>query len=218
MTEIQFTPSQMRAIHEKNKTLIVSAGAGSGKTTVLTRRLLRLLTEGADINDFLVVTFTNAAASSLKDKLYALLLAESAKNPGDKRLIRALYALPSAKISTIHSFCLELIKANFAALSLAPTLRIVDEAEGEILLENTLEELIDEGFEKEDPDFLTLCDAFSGEKNLDAFKSTVIQVYKKYRAFPFWEDLARQSGKSELEMAETAGKRAFSPPGKGRHF
>lgn len=205
--DVKFTPAQQKAINTRNKTLLVSAGAGSGKTTVLTRRILERIREGVNINDILVVTFTNAAAASMKDKLYNTLLEELAKNPSDRKLVYTIYNLPSAKISTIHSFCLDLISTNFAALSLPPAMRVADAAESQILLDTCLEDLIDKSFENDDKGFLTLCDAFAGEKNLDGLKSIATSIYKKFRAFPYWKNCISKAVEEEEAQLEGAGEK-----------
>ncbi|MDD4124545.1 MAG: UvrD-helicase domain-containing protein [Eubacteriales bacterium] len=216
--EVAFTPAQNDAIATRGKTLLVSAGAGSGKTTVLTRRIIESIKRGTDINDLLVVTFTNAAAASLKDKLYSSLLAESAENPSNRRLIHTIYNIPSAKISTIHSFCLDLIRNNFARLSLPPSMRVADKAESGILLETCLEDLTDESFESGDESFITLCDAFAGEKSLDGFKETVHAVYNRYLAFPFWKRYIGDAVERETVRVRLAEEHGFMNTAAGREI
>lgn len=217
-SEVSFTPSQLNAINTKDKTLLVSAGAGSGKTTVLTKRIIESIKAGTDINSLLVVTFTKAAAATMKDRIYSALLEELAANPSDKRMVHTIYNIPSAKISTIHAFCLDLVSKNFSVLSLPPSMRVADKAESEILLDTCLEDLIDNSFEDEDSDFLTLCDAFSGEKSLDRFKETVIAVYKKYLAFPFWKEYVAKTAQSETRQAESAKEEGIMSTGAGREI
>lgn len=206
--DIRFSPSQEAAIRTEGKTLIVSAGAGSGKTTVMTQRILEHVKAGTDVSDILVVTFTKAAAANMKAKLYAALLAESAKDPSNARLTRNICRISSAKISTVSSFCLDIVRSNFEALSLPPSVRVADEAEGGILLDECIEKCIDEGFESEDAGFIRLCDAFTGEKSLGEFKKTVKTAYDKYRAFPFWKDhvtKADERMRREVEKAKANG-------------
>lgn len=114
MGEINWTAAQRQAIEADNCSVAVSAAAGSGKTAVLTRRIIERVCSGkADLSRMLVVTFTRAAAAELVSRIGEELSNENAKNPGDRRIARQLLLLPSAKICTIDSFCLDLIRDNF---------------------------------------------------------------------------------------------------------
>ncbi|MFA6730447.1 MAG: UvrD-helicase domain-containing protein [Eubacteriales bacterium] len=211
-SKFNFTPDQLSAINAEDKTLIVSAGAGSGKTTVLTQRVIETVKKGVDITEILVTTFTKAAAADIKDKLYSSVVAALAENPSDGRLSRALYLLPSAKISTIHSFCLDIVRTNFASLSIPPSLRVADDAESGMILENCLEDLIDDMFENQpegENTFIEMCDAFAGEKDLNKLKTTVLDVYRKYRAFPFWKRFISESGERAEAQLVLASEKGF---------
>jgi len=167
---MEFTTAQQAAIDDRSGSLLLSAGAGSGKTAVLTTRLISRLTDGkdnAEITDFLVVTFTKAAARELKERLRKSLTEEIAKNIGNKKAIRQLTKLPLAKISTIHSFCLDLISRHFQELSLPPRIRVSDDAEASILREEILLSLVEEKYESADSDkcFLKAVEVFSGSKS-----------------------------------------------------
>ena len=111
-----WTDSQRDAIHKSGCQLLVAAGAGSGKTSVLTQRILEKLKSGKDIKDFLVVTFTVASAEDMKEKLRKKLFEEYSTNPENKHLSNQIAKLPFARISTITSFCLDLVKKNFTSL------------------------------------------------------------------------------------------------------
>ena len=159
--EIEFSRSQIDAIDASDKTLVVSAGAGSGKTTVLTERILRRLIAGTDITEILVVTFLRSAALSLRTHLYDALTAYAVSHPQDAHITRSIYMLPAARISTVDSFCLDIVRDNFNALSLPPALRVIDGCENEILTENCVDRLIDAKLASEDEDFLALCGNFA---------------------------------------------------------
>ena len=127
-----WTEGQLRAINERGCDLLVSAGAGSGKTAVLTERIIRRLTDETDpgeITRMLVVTFTKAAAGELKERIGAAVAEALAKQPKNKRLARQLTALDRAKISTIHSFCLDILRENPDSSELSAGFRIADAAE-----------------------------------------------------------------------------------------
>lgn len=142
----RWTDEQLSAINTRDKTLLVSAAAGSGKTATLTERIIRSLTDKdspMDIDSILVVTFTNAAAGELRAKISRALTRAVEENPEDKHLKRQLYLLPSAKIRTIDSFCNEILRANCDRVGLTPGYRIADTAECELLAISIIEGLIE---------------------------------------------------------------------------
>ena len=181
MTMNDFTVKQRQAISTRNKDLLVSAGAGSGKTTVLTRRLIERIKSGESVTDFLVVTFMKAAAADVKSKLYNALLEESALDPDNKHLFRQSLLVSEANICTISSYCLNLVKENFALLGISPHVRVVDEVEEAMLLRRVTEELISKGYESGDEEFLVLADNFTGDKSDDSFAETAIKLYNTLR-------------------------------------
>lgn len=136
MGERRWTEEQLSAINTRNKTLLVSAAAGSGKTATLTERIIRSLTDEEnpqDIEGLLVVTYTTAAAAELRAKLSKALSEAVEKNPENKRLERQLFMLPSAKISTIDSFLGEILRQNCDRVGITPNYRIAEGAECELL-------------------------------------------------------------------------------------
>ena len=142
----RWTDEQLCAINTRDKTLLVSAAAGSGKTATLTERIIRSLTDEnapMDIDSILVVTFTNAAAGELRAKISKALTKAVEQNPEDKHLKRQLYLLPAAKIRTIDSFCNEILRANCDRVGLSPGYRIADTAECELLAISIIEGLIE---------------------------------------------------------------------------
>ncbi|MBQ2768314.1 MAG: UvrD-helicase domain-containing protein [Clostridia bacterium] len=163
----KWTPEQLSAIETRDKTLLVSAAAGSGKTTVLTERLIRLLTapeNPASLDRMLIVTFTRAAAAELRQRISAALGEALAADPTNRHLHRQLLALSSAKISTIHAYCLELIRANFQRLGLPAQFRVADEAEIRVLSRSLMNDLIAERYAA-DIAFGSLADHFTGARN-----------------------------------------------------
>lgn len=176
MAETRWTDEQLSAIETRDKTLLVSAAAGSGKTATLTERIIRsLLDESAPMNidSLLVVTFTNAAASELRLKISRALSAAVEKNPENKHLKRQLYLLPSAKIRTIDSFCNEILRANCDRVGLSPSYRIADGAECELLAISILEGLIEVVYNGDAPEiaspseFEELCDCLTDSKRTE---------------------------------------------------
>ena len=150
----KWTPSQEAAMGLRGKTLLVSAAAGSGKTSVLTERIIRTLLDPdhpADLSKMLVVTFTRAAAAELKSRIAEALSAALAANPGDKHLSSQLFLLGSAQISTIDSFFQKIVRANFDVLGLPASFRIASESEIKPIAMEILDNLITEFYEKNEP-------------------------------------------------------------------
>ena len=132
----KFTPQQQAAIDTRDKTLLVSAAAGSGKTATLTQRIIASLLDEenpADISELLIVTFTNAAVGELKERIGKAIRAALAEHPENQRLQRQLLLLPSATICTIDAFCNQVLRANTGAVGIPPNYRIADAAEAELL-------------------------------------------------------------------------------------
>ena len=168
-----WTKAQSEAISDRGHDLLVSAGAGSGKTAVLTERIIRRLTDREnplDITRMLIVTFTKAAASELKERISSALSDAAAENPSDWRLTRQLFALERAQICTIHSFCLDLLRENFSNVGLRADFRIADDAEIKLLESGLMNELIEDCYSGniengyEIADFEDLADSLTGTK------------------------------------------------------
>ena len=170
MAETRWTDQQLSAINTRDKTLLVSAAAGSGKTATLTERIIRSLTDPVspmNIDSILVVTFTKAAAGELRAKISRALNKAVEENPTNAHLKRQLYLLPSAKIRTIDSFCNEILRANCDRVGLTPGFRIADGAECELMAISIIEGLIESVYNGEEPDiaspaeFEELCDCLT---------------------------------------------------------
>lgn len=186
MAEIKLTENQRIAVTDKSGTLLVAAAAGSGKTAILTRRLIDRLCSpdcSEDISKYLVVTFTKAATGELRERLYKALSEYVRSNPNNARARRQLSLIGLAKISTIHSFCLDIIKSNFQALSLPSVLRMGEETETNVLLRTTFEELIAEKYESADTNtlFIKAVEVLSSAKSDEKFVEALLQLYKKLR-------------------------------------
>ena len=186
MADTRWTDEQLSAIETRDKTLLVSAAAGSGKTATLTERIIRsLLDEGAPMNidSMLVVTFTNAAASELRAKISRALTAAVEKNPENKHLSRQLYLLPLAKIRTIDSFCNEILRANCDRVGLSPSYRIADTAEIELLAISILEGLIEAVYNGLIPEvaspeeFEELCDCLTDSKRTEELSEVLRYIH-----------------------------------------
>lgn len=172
---MKWTAEQQRAIESRGKDLLVSAAAGSGKTAVLTARILRLLEEGHGLEEFLVITFTNASAKDMKEKLRRGLLERSRGKQGDK-MLRELKKLPQAQISTIHAFCSSIIKEHFYELDLDPGFRIASQGELSLLSEESMEEIFNDAYMNKEPVFLDLLQIFGTQRSDQGLRQVVAQI------------------------------------------
>lgn len=182
----KFTEEQRLAIDTRDKTLLVSAAAGSGKTATLTERIISSLLDEKnpkDISSLLVVTFTNAAAAELRERIGTALT--EAIRAGKGSLVRQLHLLPLASICTIDSFCASVLRENAERVGINPNFRIADEAEAELLLLSVLEGLVDEIYEGQRPDIATpkefseLSFALTDTKNPAGIYEVFEHIYEK---------------------------------------
>ena len=181
MGETKWTEEQLKAIETRRCNLLIAAAAGSGKTAVLVERIIRIITNEenpVDIDRLLVVTFTSAAASEMRERIASAITKALEKSPNSKSLQKQLTLLSRANITTMHSFCLDVIKNNFHIIDLDPAFRILDETEGMLLRSEVLEELFEDKYENDDKEFLDLVEAYSDSKSDDKLKDIVLDLYK----------------------------------------
>ncbi len=200
--EKRWTPAQQAAIDTRDCTLLVSAAAGSGKTATLTERIIQSLTDSehpSHIEDMLIVTFTRAAASELRARIFSALTDALAKNPSSRHLTDQLMKLGSARICTIDAFYLELLRANFSRLGLSPSFRIADTAEVDVLASAVMNETIDSFYEN-DPDFPLFAECFSGIRSQDALADVLLTLDTACASFP--EGIAFLKSSAEQTEAE----------------
>ncbi|SFU38939.1 DNA helicase/exodeoxyribonuclease V, subunit A [Clostridium sp. DSM 8431] len=190
MSETRWTEEQKAAIETRKCNLLIAAAAGSGKTAVLVERIIRIITNEenpVDIDKLLVVTFTSAAASEMRERIAAAITKGLEKNPNSKNLQKQLTLLSRANITTMHSFCLDVIKNNFHIIELDPGFRILDETEGTLLKAEVLEELFEDKYEEENQDFLDLVDAYSDSRSDQKLKDIILDLYRFSMSGP-WPD------------------------------
>lgn len=191
-----WTPAQSEAIEREPCRILVSAAAGSGKTAVLVERICRRITDpeiAADIDRFLVVTFTNAAASGVRDKIVAAIYGKLAEQPGSRHLARQLTLLPGAQIDTISAFCLRLVRQQFHKLGISPDFRLLDETEHELLRQETLEELLDRWHEGEQAEeFRAMSDFFCAGRDDRELVELVLSLDTFLEALPNPEGFLRK--------------------------
>ncbi|WP_242866874.1 helicase-exonuclease AddAB subunit AddA [Clostridium coskatii] len=193
--DTNWTESQREAIFTPKCNLLVSAGAGTGKTAVLVERIIQEITsidEDVDIDKLLVVTFTNAAASEMKERIAEAISKLLESNYGSKNLQKQLTLLNQANIITIHAFCLKVIKSNFHLIDLDPNFRICDSTEAVLLKQDVLEELFDEKYDIENTEFLKLVDGFKSKNDIK-LKDMVLSLYEFSKSNPWPEKWLRQA-------------------------
>ncbi len=189
---MRWSTEQWTAIATSQKNLLVSAAAGSGKTAVLVNRILRHLLareEGAepwDVDRLLVVTFTRAAAAEMRARMEKELQRAIAEDPGNERLERQLVLLSNASISTLHSFCQQIIRQNFAAIDLDPKFRLANEQELVLMRQDVIEELFEAKYEAENPGFLRFVREYGSERGDDVLYEVIqsLYTYAQSETFP----------------------------------
>lgn len=218
-TERTWNPAQNAAMSTFGRPLLISAAAGSGKTATLTERIIRRLTDPVhpvDLKRLLIVTFTRAAASELRERIASALNEKITQDPGNHHLQNQLINLGNAHISTIDAFCLEPVRKHFAELELPASFRISDDAELNPLCERIMGDIIDEFYIKyadqarsnntfsllwNNP-FADLCDSLTPSKNDTDLVPTLLDLYKRLLSFP--KELSRLKIESEqlLDQAD----------------
>jgi len=202
----QWTEQQRNAINARNRNVLVSAAAGSGKTAVLVERVVKLITDESncvDIDNLLIVTFTNAAAFEMRARIAASLNEILKSDAGNYNALRQLSLLPSAKICTIDSFCISLVRENFFELGISRDFVIIDSAKADILADAALNSVLDRYFDNGDKVFLSLIEMFSTPKDINAFSSVIkrLHTFMYAQPFPFvWLDSAVEKYNPCVEM------------------
>ena len=206
---MEWTKDQKLAIYENGSNILVAAAAGSGKTAVLVERIInKIINENTDIDRLLVVTFTNAAASEMRERILNAIYKrieenEESNDEENEKLQRQITLLNKASICTIDSFCLDIIKNNFYELDISPNFRIADTAEIELLKQEILEELFEEKYEMEDKDFINLIHTYTTYKDDTLLKELILKIYTFIQSNPFPEKwLEEQIAKFNIEDIE----------------
>lgn len=207
MSEIRLTPQQQMVVENRGGTLLVSAAAGSGKTKVLVDRVLRrIVEEGKNIHEFLIITFTEAAAAELKKKISSELSKTMARQPENKHLARQMTLLQFSQISTVHAFCGALIRQYGYLLEIPGDYRIVEGVERTELLDQQLEQLLDEAFATKSPGFLFLADTLGAGRTDKGLKILIQTLYEQVLTQPDPQKWMRQQNffiPDHVDLAET---------------
>lgn len=187
-SHVTWTDEQWKAIHAKGQDILVAAAAGSGKTAVLVERIIQKIIDPADpvnIDEILVATFTDAAAQEMRHRIGLAIEEEIKKNPASYHLRKQLSLLNNASISTLHSFCLNVVRKYYYAIDIDPGFRIADETESDLLKEEVLEELLEEEYGKENNDpFYRVVDTFTRDRSDQDLTELILKLFEFSRSHP----------------------------------
>jgi ATP-dependent helicase/nuclease subunit A len=196
----KWTKEQQSAIDTRNCNLLVAAAAGSGKTAVLVERILKIISkeeEPIDVDRLLVVTFTSAAAAEMRERIGTAISKALDNKPESKLLHRQLTLLNRSSITTMHSFCLEVIRNNFHSIDLDPGFRIADETEAILLKSEVMQSLFEDRYEEEgNEDFLRLVDSFGGGKDDSQLQDIVSGLFSFAMSGPWPEQWLREAAEN----------------------
>lgn len=214
---VKWTKEQEKVINLRNRSLLVSAAAGSGKTAVLVQRIISMVTDKAeplDIDRLLVVTFTNAAAAEMRERVGVAIENALEQEPYNQHLQRQLTLVHNAQITTIDSFCIRILRDHFHKIDLEPGFRIADEGELKLLREDVCEAVLEEFYQKADPEFFRFADSYSGAKNDLQIKEMILKLYNYAESYPWpkeWLETCVQQyeAANEAELEEKSWIRDF---------
>ena len=182
MPDVKWTTEQENAIKIRNSKTLVAAGAGSGKTAVLVERIIRkVIEDGIDIDKMLIVTFTNAAASEMKERIRERLYTEASSNHALQKQI--LY-LNRASIMTIDAFCKKAVKDYFYKLDIDPNFKIADTTELELMKLEAIDEVLEELYESQEEDIIDVLDAYSNNKSDDSLVNLILSIHRFIQSCP----------------------------------
>lgn len=202
---MKWTKEQEQAIYEKNTNILVAAAAGSGKTAVLVERIInKIINENIDIDKLLVVTFTNAAASEMRERVLNAIYEKLENDSENQNLQRQITLLNKASICTIDSFCLDVVRNHFYKLdNVSPNFRIGDTTEIELLKQEIIEEIFEKKYEEEDKDFNTLINTYTSYRDDTPLKEIILKIYNYIQSNPFPEKWLNE----KIEMFNLEGKK-----------
>ena len=177
---MKFTEDQEKVIEHRGKNILVAAAAGSGKTAVLVERIIQRLLDKenpVDIDRLLVVTFTNAAAAEMRERIGKRLEKAQEEEPDNERIEKQLNLLHASHIMTIDSFCRQVIRENFDRIDLDPSFRIGDETEMALLREDSANEVLDEAYEEKRPEFFSFLEQCSVKKDDQDIRKAMLDLF-----------------------------------------
>ena len=201
---VNWTEAQRQVIESRNRNLLVSAAAGSGKTAVLVERIIEMITDKehpGDIERLLVMTFTKAAAAEMRERIHDAVEKKLTEDPDNEYLQQQAVLVQYAQITTIDSFCLHLLREHFDCLDLDPAFRVGDEGEMLLLRGDVMEEMLEDWYAKRDPQFERFVDAFASGKADGGIDEYIYQVYSFSQSNPWPGEWIEQCRK---ELSDTS--------------
>ena len=209
---VSWTTEQQQVIDLRNRNILVSAAAGSGKTAVLVERIVKIITDknhAVDIDHLLIVTFTNAAAAEMRERIGNAIEKALDEQPGNEHLLRQLTLIHNAQITTIDSFCLYVVRNHFHEIDLEPNFRIGDEGELKLLREDVLGRVLEQNYEEPSEAFSDFVEGYASGRTDAALNEMILQLYEFSRSYPWpekWLDsfvgAYRIETREELDRAE----------------
>lgn len=207
--EVKWTEEQQKVIELDSRNILVSAAAGSGKTAVLVERIIRKLTRKdhpADVDRMLIVTFTEAAAAEMKERIRGAIEKAMEERPGDLHLEQQSAMIHTAPITTIHSFCLSVIKEHFHVIGMDPGFRIAEEGELKLLKQDVMDELLEECYAQSDRKFLDFTERFGTGKDDRKIEEIIQKLYEYSRSYPRpdqWLDACVDSYRTDVDEEDS---------------
>ena len=184
---VNWTREQEQVIYLRNRAILISAAAGSGKTAVLVERIIQMITDRehpVDIDRLLIVTFTNAAAAEMRERITSAIEQALEEAPEDAHLQRQQTLVHTAQITTIDSFCLSVIRDHFDLLDLDPSFRIGDEGERKLLKSDVVAGLLEDYYSEADPEFFHFVESYSTGKNDSGLEELILRLYEFAMSYP----------------------------------
>ncbi len=184
---ISWTEEQRKVIELRGRNILVSAAAGSGKTAVLVERIITMLTEKehpVSVDELLIVTFTEAAAAEMKERIRMAIEKKLEEDPDNEHLMRQATLIHNAQITTIHSFCLSVIRDHFHVIDLDPSFRVGEEGELKLLRHDVLEELLEDKYQEGKETFLAFVSAYGNGRDDRKIEELILKIYEFSRSYP----------------------------------
>ncbi|MFA9376320.1 MAG: helicase-exonuclease AddAB subunit AddA [Lachnotalea sp.] len=209
---VAWTSEQQKVIDLRNRNILVSAAAGSGKTAVLVERIISMITDNKapiDIDKLLIVTFTNAAAGQMRERISEAIEQRLEEEPENEHLQKQAALVHNAYITTIHSFCLRVIRNNFNRIDLDPSFRIGDDGELKLLKSDVIEKILEKHYEEKSEEFFHFVESYSTGKSDKELEDIILQFYNFAMSYPWPKDWLEDCKKvyqlsSIAEIEETA--------------
>ena len=185
---VKWTKEQQAVIDTRNSNILVSAAAGSGKTAVLVERIITMITDSQnqiDIDSLLIVTFTKAAAAEMKERIITAINKRLETEPDNRHLQKQTMLIHIAKITTIHSFCLDIIRDYISELDIDPAFRVADEGELKLMRADVIEELLNDYYKAAETEFIEFVDAYSTGKADYGITDLIMKLYTFSQSYPW---------------------------------